>query len=272
VWQLQKKKGLHTVIEELKQLKKHFENQCNSDKIDEHIIGNLFQDMDVGQPWITSNNNYVWHYVVAQKFRPKNILEIGTRFGYSMKAMVDASGHNKEDYSLWSIDCDFDKLNCHGIVADYFAEYNFNHVNAFTLDCRSLRVTNEIDLAHIDANDTLEDTYHNCVLAIESLKDGGIMLVDDLDNPAVKKGVDKFCRDYGFDNYEVIPSLHTMAFIVNNDTWKNDIRCQFSDHDYPQKKYLTNTIKAGMAVLDVGGHQGEYGKLFDCLTDKLIVF
>ena len=239
--------------------------------LDITIVGDLLQPGDADKPWVTSNNNYCWHRAVAQVFQPKKILEIGTRFGYSLKAMVDGAGHPREEYTLYSVDCEHDGLPCNVIVSEYFDAFNLHQIPAKTHDCRTLRITEMMDLCHVDANDTDEDTYHNCVLAIESLRHKGVMLVDDLDNAGVLAGVQRFCKDYGL-NYTELPTLHRMAFIVNDAAWRNSLECLFMDHDHAQKRCLIRLLQDDMTVLDVGSHQGEYLRIMAPLVEQVIAF
>lgn len=178
------------MIEEIKHLKEQ------AKLTDRQVIGSLFQKMDEGKEFVEGDNNYVWFYHMGQHFRPKVIAEMGTRFGYSLKCFVDGAGHRPEEYSLWSYDMECDGIKTLDTFESYFRntlgiqDLHVHKVN--TRDITSLGLTNA-DLVFVDGDHTKEGCIHECTIGWEALRSGGVMVIDDLDNPAVKTGTHLFC-------------------------------------------------------------------------------
>jgi hypothetical protein len=59
---------------------------------DREVIGDLFQPRDAGHPFVETDNNYVWFRAIGAVYRPKTIVELGSRYGYSLKAFTDGAG------------------------------------------------------------------------------------------------------------------------------------------------------------------------------------
>lgn len=178
------------------------------------VIGDLLQPMDKNADFVTGDNNYVWFYLIGKYFRPKIIAEMGTRFGYSMKAFVKGAGHLPGAYSLWSIDCE-----CDGITLDIFEDYFINRLkikNLHTIrdDTRNISSLNvsSVDLCFVDGYHTTEGCYHECSIGFDALKSDGVMVVDDVNYNEIKIGVEKCCNERGL-NYSYLPSLRGIYII-----------------------------------------------------------
>jgi len=176
---------------------------------DQQVIGTLFQSMDEGKEFVATDRNYVWFYLIGKYYRPKRIGEMGTRFGYSLKAFVDGAGHNPEDYELWVYDAEVDGIKTLHIFEDYFRnemKINNLHINrSKTQDLTTLGVEN-LDLCMVDAFHTLDGCYHECELAYAALRPGGVMVVDDVDYPLPSAAFKKFCEERNF-TYTYLPSF-----------------------------------------------------------------
>ena len=179
------------------------------------VIGDLLQPMDKDAEFVTGDNNYVWFYLIGKYFRPKTIAEMGTRFGYSMKAFVKGAGHAPKFYSLWSFD-----LECDGITLNIFEDYFKNHLKIKNLhinkvntwEISSLNVSS-VDLCFVDGYHTTDGCYHECELGFNSLRSGGVMVVDDVNFDFIKTGVEKFCNERGL-SYSYLPSLRGIYLII----------------------------------------------------------
>lgn len=179
------------------------------------VIGDLLQPMDKGADFVTGDNNYVWFYLIGKYFRPKAIVEMGTRFGYSMKAFVNGAHHLPGKYSLWSFDNE-----CDGIKLDIFEDYFRTHlkikdvrINRFDTGKISSLALKNIDLCFVDALHTTEGCYHECELGFNSLKSGGVLVVDDVNYNEIRAGVEKFCGERGL-SYSYLPSLRGIYLII----------------------------------------------------------
>lgn len=179
------------------------------------VIGDLLQPMDKGADFVSGDNNYVWFYLIAKYFRPKIIAETGTRFGYSMKAFVNGSGWAPKEYSLYSFDSEYDGIKCLDIFEDYFRNrLKIRNLHVSKNDLRTISSLNLVwvDLCLIDAYHTAEGCYHECSMGFESLKKGGVLVVDDVNYSEPKAGAEKFCKEMGF-TYSYLPSLNGIYLI-----------------------------------------------------------
>jgi len=178
------------------------------------IIGDDLQSCDKQVHWIY--NNYSWYYILAMYFKPCKILELGVRFGYSLKSMIlgsIASGTTKEKIYAYGIDNDCENLNCINIATNTLnkLEINFNLLNIDLKNIPSLNLQN-FDMAHVDARHTPFETYQDLQLVKNCIKDGGIILIDDARYNNVLPGIKWFCLDNNLD-YEFIESCQGIAII-----------------------------------------------------------
>lgn len=253
-------------IEELIGLRQDLDD----DVTDRKLLGDLLHPMDEKEHFANGIDYYVWHYVIGKHFRPKKIGEIGTRFGYSLKCLADGSGWDKDVLELWSYDCDSINNNCNKIASEYFKDYKFTQHNVDTQLCSNLAV-NDLDMFHVDGEHTIKGVYHDCVLALNALKTGGILLVDDCKSQLVMTGLLALKENYGLD-YKIIRNYTDIALIVNDGRWKDKISCNFMDHEVVQKKFISNFISKDMVVYDIGAGHGEYSLLFSKLGAFTIAF
>ncbi len=186
-------------------------------KNDRQLIGDLFQEIDEGKDFVSGDDNYVWFHLVASVIKPKFIAEMGSRFGYSLKCFVEGSGHSMDQYSLRSFDFECDGIETLKIMEDYFKNVmgieDIVITKVDTQQLKSLDLDNQCDLCLVDGMHTTEGCYHECWLAWDALKSGGVMVVDDFHADILKEGLDKFCTESGA-VYESINSFRGMAIIV----------------------------------------------------------
>jgi predicted O-methyltransferase YrrM len=162
---------------------------------DKEVIGDLFQNMDEGKEFVSTDDNYVWFYLLGKYFKPRVIVEMGTRFGYSMKAFADGAAHRPEEFSLWSYDMECDGIKTLHVFEKYFRRNGVTDIHIFRKDTQAiqkLHLTNA-DLALVDGCHTGAGCYHECSLGYEALRQGGVMVVDDIEIDEAKEAVEKFC-------------------------------------------------------------------------------
>jgi predicted O-methyltransferase YrrM len=170
------------------------ENERIAALTEEQILGDSIQPSDVGQPWM-NRDSYRFYHAIGMTFKPETLLEIGVRFGYSIKSMAIGSGRLKMAYGF---DSEYDlegsleiaRKNLVPVVPD------LRLVKCDTQTVNTLGLTDLVDVAHVDAWHTNDGCYHDCLLAEQCLKDGGILLIDDVgDNEHVRECADRFCRE-----------------------------------------------------------------------------
>lgn len=176
------------------------------------IIGTLLQDRDRNCDFVLGNNYYSWFAAIGQYFRPKRILEIGTRYGYSMKAFVEGADYIMEAYDLTVFDseCDPGTPEPLKVFEDYFRntlniqQIRIERVNTQTID--DLGILTPVDLAHVDADHSDAGCYHDCSLAWNALRDGGVLIVDDTNPGCVRDATERFCKERNLE-FTFLPTL-----------------------------------------------------------------
>lgn len=246
-------------------------NQRNMLKItDRALLDDIVVPVDEGKWFLTSNNIYIWYKAIGKVLSPSKIVEIGTRTGYSLKALLWGTLAPKKDIKIWSFDAEIDFDGSQQRCAEYFSKlgYNGTFVKVYSETIHSLRIAEKVDLVHVDGKHTEEGCYHECMMGLECLKDGGYMLVDDVNSKVVRAGADRFCANFGL-KPETLPTHNGMYMIQNRvKAWEKNIRAFYMDHDCEKKHYLTKVVKAGDIVLDVGANHGEYSLVFSKLVGK----
>lgn len=182
---------------------------------DPDVIGDLLQPMDKDAPFVSGDNNYVWFYSIGRYYKPKKIVEMGTRFGYSMKAFIMGAGWSSYCYSLYSYDLECDGIKTLDIFENYFRN-NLGikdlHINKVDTSALSSLGVSSADLCLVDGYHTTEGCYHECELGYESLKVGGVLVVDDVNYDFIRIGVERFCNERNL-SYTYLPSLNGIYLI-----------------------------------------------------------
>ena len=129
-----------------------------------------------------SNNYYEWYFTYARQVRPRRVLEIGVRLGYSAIAMLlgypgvgelvlfdDGSyGHSVQDAAK-------NIRRAAGSVRIVAHRLNTQAV-------RRLPATGKFDLIHVDGDHTYQGTIHDLGLVLPLLSRRGVVVLDDVDH------------------------------------------------------------------------------------------
>lgn len=177
---------------------------------DTELLGDLIQPQDKGCAFV-AGDNYCYWAAIGIYYRPKRIAEIGTRFGYSLKALVRGATHPPEDYFLAAFDneCNPGDKNPLGVFAHYFTErLNINRLRLERVDTQTVDALGvcDMDLAVVDADHSEKGCHHDCRLAFAALRPGGVLVVDDTRPGEVRDGCERFCRERGLD-FAFLPSM-----------------------------------------------------------------
>lgn len=183
---------------------------------DADILAGLLQPQDVGEPFAFGNNCYLWWHHVGTVFCPKRVLEIGTRFGYSLLAVYRGTDWGPEDMSVAAYDCecnpgDKEPLK---VFAEFFRGLGIQPYihRADTQTTPYLSPPFAPELAVVDGNHSEAGAYHDIRLVAQVLTPGGIIVVDDTNPGEVSRAVERFCADTNW-NAVFLPSLHGMSLI-----------------------------------------------------------
>lgn len=142
-------------------------------------------------PALYQRRYYEDYFLLARYFRPRSVLEIGSRFGYSLVALCQGAGAER----VVSIDMESYE-NCFEAPSQIVARRNLEACaggrslsQQFIVgDSHAVAIDESFDLMHIDGDHTEAGARDDVLKFFRLLKPGGVMLVDDLDQPPVLAG------------------------------------------------------------------------------------
>lgn len=158
-----------------------------------------------------TNNLYPVLQDIVIEYKPKTILEIGTRYGYSFCAMLDTV-----DTIEHAVSIDMENESDYGGTPGAFlkAQKNLRKLknsgrwpNLQTLkfvNCNTQKVNQldikfpAIDLAYVDGDHSFVGCLHDLNLVLPLMSPNGIILVDDVDWCLLKLPVDSWLKVNGF--------------------------------------------------------------------------
>lgn len=178
------------------------------------ILRPVLQEQDRNAPYLQEKDTYAWYWAIAQVVQPYVLAEVGVRFGYSLKAMLD--GHQAS--LVYGYDCEQYEPGCLDVVRRWTPAYrgttvHLANVNTLEVDDFGL---NDVDLFHIDGDHSIQGAYTDLEKAARCLSDTGVMLLDDVNTPCcpgVKAALQLFCLDHPFE-YEILPTVRGLAVVT----------------------------------------------------------
>ncbi len=184
---------------------------------DEMVLGALFQEKDRGQDFVSGNSNYLYWWALGLHFRPRRIAEIGTRYGYSLKALTKGAGHPPALYGLrvWDGEVDPDGATLH-VFEKHFRELGVWDIRVTRANTRSLTALEvpggPVDMAVVDADHSTEGALADMRLLAPHLRPRGIMVVDDSQPGTVADAVTRFVAETGWP-MAYLPTLRGVAIL-----------------------------------------------------------
>lgn len=165
-------------------------------------------------PALYQHNYYHWYYLIAKYFRPNSLLEIGTRFGYSLIAMCQGSpGMRVKSIDLESYEQKFSLTSQEVAKANLAACATVSEVEFIVGDSHKVEVIEYYDMVHIDGDHSEEGAYEDIIKYYNKLKFLGIILVDDLDDVNVYAAYRKALRKLNYCDDAFCPTKHGMGII-----------------------------------------------------------
>lgn len=158
------------------------------------ILRDVVHPLDT-DAYFLGQGTYCLYRALGMVFRPETILEIGVRFGYSLKSL---SAGSERVRTIYGFDNEYDLPGSLALAARNLASLGAD-VHLALLDTQAeydLPVPERVDLAHVDGWHTEQGCYHDCQLVLPHLRKGGILVVDDA-RGEVREGADRFCREHG---------------------------------------------------------------------------
>lgn len=187
-------------------------HNCIKNIIDGKFIENSFPQIKdfliKGDPGLTAYNNlgiedyYNYYYSYGRYFSPKNILEIGVRYGYSLISLVkgaqesnsfsSAIGIDNQSYESGSERIAFDNIKS---VTDKFKLINADSQKIGNL--KTLVGDTRFDLIHVDGDHSYKGCLHDLNITKDILAENGIIVIDDifLGSCRVFQAVNRFLKD-----------------------------------------------------------------------------
>jgi len=167
---------------------------------------------------------YEMYYAVAWHLKPRKILEIGNRFGYSAIAMSLGCNDTLKQFHGIDLECYANPFG--GSSQRIFAENWISvhgHDQKLNIKIQDSHDTTtqfpaECDLVHVDGDHTEEGAYQDIMRVWEeSLAPGGTIIVDDLDDKRVMDAFDRaFHRLKGKVSKCFLPTRHLMGVLIAN--------------------------------------------------------
>lgn len=185
---------------------------------DREILGEHLQACDEGADYIQGRDYYLWYYILARHYRPANIAEIGTRYGYSLKSLVLGSLSRRPagELKVYSFDDESYEPGstrvARAMCDDLGVASEFTAMDTQESDDLGL---SRIDLFHVDGCHTFAGAFTDLIRARASLSPDGVILIDDVDHsaPHLPRAVRWFCREFGF-SYDYVPHFRGLGVLT----------------------------------------------------------
>lgn len=158
------------------------------------ILRAWIDQRDAGAQWVSSGV-YRWYKSLGSVVRPKSMLEIGTRLGYSLMSIW--SGFDGIE-KIVSVDSERDIPGSQAAVSlktmtrnkIYNTKADCRFFVADTKNCESFDAFGgPFDLIHLDGDHSFAGCQDDIVKALGVLADGGVIVVDDLRSEDVSLAV-----------------------------------------------------------------------------------
>ena len=214
---------------------------------------------DVLSDYVHCGNYYEWYAGYASALRPRRVLEIGSRRGYSLAAMLLACDEIQEVVA-------FDNESYGVTVAELRANVaRLKHrasVTAFAMDTQRidrLPVDGVFDLIHVDGDHSEQGALHDLRLVANQLGPRGLMVVDDIIfYPSVMTAVARFLAENPNWSAEFVPSFRGHMLLrraVSSNVANSDGVVEVSAND-PIPRFRVASVDAAKqsVVGDCNGH------------------
>ena len=146
------------------------------------VLGQIVQPQDLKEDWFNNANYYDWYYSFGHYFKPKRILELGVRYGYSLACMTRGCLDNKgEIEKVYGVDFDGEALK----ITKKAFQKAFKGVPIELLTQGTHGTTIEhtdgkpVDLVHVDASHSWH-VIGELEVAFNMVRSGGTIIIDDV--------------------------------------------------------------------------------------------
>lgn len=142
--------------------------------------------------WFGCDSQVIFHYAmkaqVARRFRPRRVIEIGTRCGYSL--LTFAATHPGSRYLCIDGAMDADSYDC---LAHWRRLVEKHEIDAelVVVDSHAIKSLPPADFAHVDG----DHSYAGALADLRLVAHCRAILADDCDNREVKRAVEEFAKE-----------------------------------------------------------------------------
>lgn len=186
---------------------------------DKEVVGDLLQPMDRDVDWMAGDNNYTWWAAIGMEWRPWSVVEIGTRFGYSLKALLGCRAGPAVRVASVDAECNPGELSRDVFLAYFRDVLEVPDLNALKVDSQTLAGLPwyGFDLGVVDGLHSTSGCLHDCGLVWEALWPNGLMVVDDtIEGGEPRAAVEQFCASRGLELAH-LPSLRGVTLVIKPD-------------------------------------------------------
>jgi predicted O-methyltransferase YrrM len=181
---------------------------------DRAVLGPILHRVDHGQVFVEGDNNYTWYDALGAMLRPRSVVEIGVRYGYSLKCLLN---YSPRPLRVLAVDNEYngEKTN------DAFEWFFFFKlaVDDLVLVNRDSQTITELpgtgfDVGSVDGFHSAAGCKHDCELVWATLRPGGVLVVDDTaPGGDPRAGCEEFCREVGAE-WAYLPTLRGMHLVI----------------------------------------------------------
>lgn len=133
---------------------------------------------------------YYNKYRVAEAVKPKRIVELGVRAGYSAHAFGLAShADSYTGYDAYELMPHLKIPSWYRTHAHQLIDKLYRSVEIRTCDISVMTEVPEADLYHVDAGHSTKDVYHDLSLASQRAPEHAVILVDDVQYSRIYDGI-----------------------------------------------------------------------------------
>jgi cephalosporin hydroxylase len=142
--------------------------------------------------WFGCDSRVVYHYAmkgeIFRRYKPRRVIEIGTRCGYSLLTFAHASPGAR--YLCIDGAMDADSYDC---LAHWRKIVGLHSIDAdlVVVDSHAIKSLPPADFAHVDG----DHSYEGALADLRLVAGCRVILADDCDNPAVRAAVEQFSRE-----------------------------------------------------------------------------
>jgi len=172
---------------------------------------------------MTGHYSYVvGKYDICCRVKPKIIIEIGVRLGYSAHAFLYSSPNSQyHGLDIWGGKHGGTKIGGEKYVMEMLSR-NFTNAKIKLYTCNTQKgkwpeLPADVDLFHIDGDHTTAGSFFDMAMAFTRMKRGAYLLVDDYDFlPDVRIGVDSFISAFSslISDYKYFPTFRGDVLIT----------------------------------------------------------